>query len=121
MLGGARAVLEYSDGRKVRIGTPAGNRPQDRRAEVSVRPLQLVALGARVGHLDHGGVELACYAQVLLGHVGRAHVQLSAVGRNPQPKQFLREGIVQQSGRELKRLSERRFDEREFLVIYLDV
>ncbi len=67
-------------------------------------------LGDRVLEILMANVSTRNYARVIPEMAETVGVSKSSVSRN----------FIEQSGRELKRLSERRFDEREFLVIYLD-
>ena len=67
-------------------------------------------LGDRVLEILMANVSTRNYARVIPEMADTVGVSKSSVSRN----------FVERSGRELKRLSERRFDEREFVVIYLD-
>ena len=67
-------------------------------------------LGDRVLEILMANVSTRNYARVIPEMADTVGISKSSVSRN----------FIEQSGRELKRLTERRFDEREFLVIYLD-
>jgi putative transposase len=67
-------------------------------------------LGNRVLEILMSNVSTRRYERVIPQMADTVGVSKSSVSRE----------FIEQSGKELKRLSERRFDEREFLVIYLD-
>ena len=67
-------------------------------------------LGNRVLEILMANVSTRNYEKVIPEMAHTVGVSKSSVSRN----------FVEQSGRELKRLTERRFDEKEFLIIYLD-
>ena len=67
-------------------------------------------IGSRVLEILMSNVSTRQYERVIPQMADTVGVSKSSVSRE----------FVEQGGRELKRLTERRFDEREFLVIYLD-
>ena len=67
-------------------------------------------IGSRVLEILMSNVSIRQYERVIPQMADTVGVSKSSVSRE----------FVEQSGKELKRLSERRFEDREFLVIYLD-
>ena len=112
--GSQTGSVRLSD-RKLRVRKPRlREKGPGKRREVQVPAYEAInangKLGDRVLEILMANVATRNYERVIPEMAHTVGVSKSSVSRN----------FVEQSGRELKRLTERRFDGREFLVIYLD-
>ena len=112
--GSQAGSVRLSD-RKLRVRKPQlREKGPGKRGEVQVPAYEAInangKLGDRVLEILMANVSTRNYERVIPEMAHTVGVSKSSVSRN----------FVEQSGRELKRLTERRFNGREFLVIYLD-
>ena len=112
---GSRAGSVRLSDRKLRVRKPRlREKGPGKGGEVQVPAYEAInangKLGDRVLEILMANVSTRNYERVIPEMAHTIGVSKSSVSRN----------FVEQSGRELKRLTERRFDDREFLVIYLD-